>query len=182
MQLPLIDDARSIQKAISDVLNALAAGTLDPRQARVMLYGLQIAATNARHLASQAQKPMKTAAASDTTADQSADEGADQNAVQPVAAAQPESPTAPVLPQAASPVPPQEETGRIGLPPAVLALRARSLSAPATERETAAEDAPAVLPAVLSQSGEGAPARAAPPPSSRYFVNSFRSIEFPIAL
>lgn len=149
MQLPLIDDARSIQKAISDVLNALAAGTLDPRQARVMLYGLQIAATNARHIASQAQKPVKTAAASGTAADQSA--------AQPVAAAQPEPPTAPVLPESASPVPPQEEAGRIGLPPAVLALRARSLSAPAAERETATEDASAVLPTVLSESGEAAP-------------------------
>lgn len=57
MQLPLIDDARSIQQAISAVLNALAAGTLDATQARAMLYGLQIAATNARHIASQTPKP-----------------------------------------------------------------------------------------------------------------------------
>jgi hypothetical protein len=60
MQLPLIDDARSVQKAISIVLSDLADGTLDATRARAILYGLQIAATNARHLASQlSPKPVE---------------------------------------------------------------------------------------------------------------------------
>jgi hypothetical protein len=61
MQLPLIDDARSVQKAISIVLSDLADGTLDAARARAILYGLQIAATNARHLASQpSPKPVES--------------------------------------------------------------------------------------------------------------------------
>jgi len=67
MQLPLIDDARSIQQAISAVLNALAAGTLDATRARAMLYGLQIAATNARHIASQTQTQKPEEAAVDSS-------------------------------------------------------------------------------------------------------------------
>jgi uncharacterized membrane protein len=65
MQLPLIDDARSVQKAISIVLSDLAAGTLDATRARALLYGLQIAATNARHLAAQpSPKPVEPTAVS----------------------------------------------------------------------------------------------------------------------
>jgi hypothetical protein len=50
--LHTIDDFASIQRALSVVINAVAAGTLDPARARVLLYGLQIASTNARRMAS----------------------------------------------------------------------------------------------------------------------------------
>jgi hypothetical protein len=53
--LHTIDDFASIQRALSVVINAVAAGTLDPARARVLLYGLQIASTNARRVASAAE-------------------------------------------------------------------------------------------------------------------------------
>jgi hypothetical protein len=43
--LPPIDDLASIQLAISRVIQALAANTLDPKRAGLLLYGLQIAHT-----------------------------------------------------------------------------------------------------------------------------------------
>jgi hypothetical protein len=52
LELGAIDGSASIQRALSAVIQAVAAGTLDPARARVLLYGLQIAATNARHMAS----------------------------------------------------------------------------------------------------------------------------------
>jgi len=67
--LHTIDDSDSIQRALSVVINAVAAGTLDPARARVLLYGLQIASTNARRMASapkageSARAEKKTAAA-----------------------------------------------------------------------------------------------------------------------
>jgi hypothetical protein len=48
-QLPLLEDAQSIQIAIGDVLNALLAGQIDHKTAGLLLYGLQTAATNVRH-------------------------------------------------------------------------------------------------------------------------------------
>ena len=48
-QLPLLEDAASIQLAINDVLNALLAGQIDHKTAGLLLYGLQTAATNMRH-------------------------------------------------------------------------------------------------------------------------------------
>jgi hypothetical protein len=50
--LHTIEDSASIQRALSVVINAVAAGTLDPARAKVLLYGLQIASANARRLAS----------------------------------------------------------------------------------------------------------------------------------
>ena len=44
LHFPVLEDKRSIQTAVSQVLNALAAGRIDPRHARLLLYGLQIAA------------------------------------------------------------------------------------------------------------------------------------------
>jgi hypothetical protein len=55
IELGLIDGFASIQRALSAVINAVAAGTLDPARARVLLYGLQIASTNARRVASAAK-------------------------------------------------------------------------------------------------------------------------------
>lgn len=48
-QLPVLEDAESIQLAIGDTLNALLAGQIDHKTAGLLLYGLQTAAGNVRH-------------------------------------------------------------------------------------------------------------------------------------
>lgn len=48
LQLPLLEDAESIQIAIGDVLNALVVGRIDYKTAGLLLYGLQTAASNIR--------------------------------------------------------------------------------------------------------------------------------------
>lgn len=45
-EISALDDRATLQLAIAEVLNRLAAGTLDPKRAGLLLYGLQIAATN----------------------------------------------------------------------------------------------------------------------------------------
>lgn len=59
-----IGSAASVQRALSVVINAVAAGTLDAARARVLLSGLRIAAQNARHIdtTSNAEKPASAAA------------------------------------------------------------------------------------------------------------------------
>jgi hypothetical protein len=49
-QLPVLEDAAAIQLAIGDTLNALLAGQIDHKTAGSVLYGLQTAAANARHV------------------------------------------------------------------------------------------------------------------------------------
>src|SRR5260221_1041354 len=51
IKLHALEDAESIQLAISVVVNALAIGTLKSDRARILLYGLQLASLNARRLA-----------------------------------------------------------------------------------------------------------------------------------
>jgi hypothetical protein len=48
-QLPVLEDAESIQLAIGDTLNALLSGQIDHKAAGLMLRGLQMAAANLRH-------------------------------------------------------------------------------------------------------------------------------------
>ena len=48
IELHAITDHESIQHALSAVIHAVAAGTLDTARAKVLLYGLQIASANAR--------------------------------------------------------------------------------------------------------------------------------------
>ncbi len=48
LQLRLLEDLRSVQLAVSDVLNALLAGLVDHKTAGLLLYGLQTAASTAR--------------------------------------------------------------------------------------------------------------------------------------
>jgi hypothetical protein len=50
LDLPPVEDTASIQLALIDVLQALAANQLDPKRAGLLLYGLQVASANARHL------------------------------------------------------------------------------------------------------------------------------------
>jgi hypothetical protein len=49
LDLPPLEDADAIQLALSDVVLALAANTIDPRRARILIYGLQAASQNLRH-------------------------------------------------------------------------------------------------------------------------------------
>jgi len=48
-KLPVLEDAETIQVAITRVLQALAYGTVDPIRAKFMLYGLQVASQNVKH-------------------------------------------------------------------------------------------------------------------------------------
>ena len=47
LDLPPVEDTESIQLALIDVLQALAANQLDPKRAGLLLYGLQVASANA---------------------------------------------------------------------------------------------------------------------------------------
>jgi hypothetical protein len=50
IQLSALEDRESIQVALSVVINALATGNLDERRATALLYGLQLASSNATKL------------------------------------------------------------------------------------------------------------------------------------
>lgn len=50
IELPAITDYESVQLALSTVIHAVAAGTLDTARAKVLFYGLQIASANLRKL------------------------------------------------------------------------------------------------------------------------------------
>jgi hypothetical protein len=56
LNLPPLEEADAIQLALSDVILALAANRIDPRRARILIYGLQVASQNNRHRAAQAAK------------------------------------------------------------------------------------------------------------------------------
>jgi hypothetical protein len=53
LDLPPIEDAASIQLALIDILQALAANQLDTRRAGLLLYGLQVASVNVKNTLSQ---------------------------------------------------------------------------------------------------------------------------------
>jgi hypothetical protein len=48
--LPPVEDTASIQLALIEVLEALAANQIDPKRADLLLYGLQVASSNAKHV------------------------------------------------------------------------------------------------------------------------------------
>jgi hypothetical protein len=48
--LPPVEDTASIQLALMEVLEALAANQIDPKRAGLLLYGLQVASSNAKHV------------------------------------------------------------------------------------------------------------------------------------
>jgi hypothetical protein len=50
LQLPDVEDSASIQLALIEVIHALAANQVDPRRAGLLLYGLQVAAANAKNV------------------------------------------------------------------------------------------------------------------------------------
>jgi hypothetical protein len=56
LALPSLDEGDAIQLAISEVVLALASNAIDPRRARILLYGLQIASQHYRHKTSKAEQ------------------------------------------------------------------------------------------------------------------------------
>jgi hypothetical protein len=50
LSLPPVEDSASIQLALIEVLDALAANQIDPKRAGLLLYGLQVASSNAKHV------------------------------------------------------------------------------------------------------------------------------------
>jgi hypothetical protein len=50
LELCAIEDRESVQFALSVVINALAANRIDPKRAATLLYGLQLASSNAARL------------------------------------------------------------------------------------------------------------------------------------
>ena len=50
LDLPPVEDNASIQLALIDVLQALAANQLDPKRAGLLLYGLQVASANVQKM------------------------------------------------------------------------------------------------------------------------------------
>ena len=50
IELTALEDRESVQVSLSVVINALAVGNLDIKRATVLLYGLQLASSNARGL------------------------------------------------------------------------------------------------------------------------------------
>ena len=50
IELTALEDRDSVQVALSVVINALATGQLDTKRATALLYGLQLASSNARNL------------------------------------------------------------------------------------------------------------------------------------
>jgi hypothetical protein len=50
LDFPPLEDRHSIQLALSLVINALAQNRIDPKSAALILYGLQVASSNARNL------------------------------------------------------------------------------------------------------------------------------------
>ena len=68
IKLHALEDAESIQLAISVVVNALAVGTLRAQRASVILYGLQLASSNLRNLAPR-PKPEEVVRSISTTLD-----------------------------------------------------------------------------------------------------------------
>jgi hypothetical protein len=63
---PLLEDANSIQVAIMKTVQMLGSGRLDPKIAGLMLYGLQIASSNLRHVEFEPEKPTDVVVDEDT--------------------------------------------------------------------------------------------------------------------
>ncbi len=56
IELPLLEDAASIQLALMQVTEALLHGTLDPKRGGLVLYALQTASSNLRNMAKDAKQ------------------------------------------------------------------------------------------------------------------------------
>lgn len=65
LELPLLEDAASIQLALMQVTNALLRGTLDPKRAGLVLYSLQTASINLRNMARDSKEDADAAICND---------------------------------------------------------------------------------------------------------------------
>jgi len=63
---PLLEDANSIQVAIMKTVQMLGSGRLDPKIAGLMLYGLQLASSNLRHVKFEPEKATDVVVDEDT--------------------------------------------------------------------------------------------------------------------
>ena len=63
-----LEDRESVQVALSVVINALASGQMEPRQATALLYGLQIASSNLARINSN-PNPTKIVVSAEPTSD-----------------------------------------------------------------------------------------------------------------
>jgi len=68
VHLSALEDRESVQVALSVVINALASGQMESRQATALLYGLQIASSNLARIASN-PSPSKVVLSAEPTAD-----------------------------------------------------------------------------------------------------------------
>ena len=50
VKLPVLDSKHALQTGLTDILNAMASGQLDPRRGGRILYGMQMAATALKRL------------------------------------------------------------------------------------------------------------------------------------
>jgi len=68
IQLTALEDRESVQVALSVVINALATGRLETKRATALLYGLQLASSNAANL-HNSTTPSETVQTAETTED-----------------------------------------------------------------------------------------------------------------
>jgi hypothetical protein len=68
VHLSALEDRESVQVALSVVINALASGQMEPRQATALLYGLQIASSNLARMNSN-PSPSKVVLSAEPTSD-----------------------------------------------------------------------------------------------------------------
>ena len=55
--MPVLEDADSVQVALMQVMRLILAGQLDPKAAGLLLYALQTASLNLRHMELQVRRP-----------------------------------------------------------------------------------------------------------------------------
>lgn len=68
IQLSALEDRESVQVALSVIINALATGRLETKRATALLYGLQLASSNAANLHNSIA-PSRTVQTAETTED-----------------------------------------------------------------------------------------------------------------
>jgi len=71
--LPILEDAHSIQFAITQVMHQLMEKTIDAKTAGLMLYGLQIASSNLRQLNAETPQPSQVVVDLDQVLDTTVD-------------------------------------------------------------------------------------------------------------
>ncbi len=113
--LPLFEDAVSIQSGISDVCEMMLHRRIEPKEASILLYAMQVASTNMAHMNGEARRKHKRQTRND------------KNGAEPSSSVAPSSNDAPITPEstaasssAPEPLPPGtiqacQERGRSGI-------------------------------------------------------------------